>query len=192
MIFTVSPLVAATVNVFPSKLWMAPRTRLGVVCANAGSETVSMAAKANSVVRRRIQPPMKSQAKTETPVRRRMTPPDIQLRSPDSTMLPDYVAALETGWSPSTTMDLSGEHLQAIRTDPVAFVSGLQEPITGTITLKDGRIVPRIPGAMFWIWQDGFCGQINLRYQPGTLDLPPHVSGHVGYSIVPWKQRRGI
>jgi predicted acetyltransferase len=26
---------------------------------------------------------------------------------------------------------------------------------------------------------------------PGTLDLPSHLSGHIGYSVVPWKQRRG-
>jgi predicted acetyltransferase len=120
-----------------------------------------------------------------------MTQP-IQLQSPNQAMLPAYVAALEAGWSPSTTRDLTGEHLAAIRTDPAAFISNQREREGGTITLNDGRTVPRIPGPFFWISDGEFCGQINLRYQPGTLDLPPHVSGHVGYSIVPWKQRRGI
>lgn len=32
---------------------------------------------------------------------------------------------------------------------------------------------------------------INLRWQRGTCELPPHVLGHIGYSVVPWKQRRG-
>ena len=36
-----------------------------------------------------------------------------------------------------------------------------------------------------------FCGTINLRFVPGKEELPSHVSGHVGYAIVPWKQRRG-
>jgi len=26
---------------------------------------------------------------------------------------------------------------------------------------------------------------------PGTVDLPPRVPGHLGYAVVPWKQRRG-
>jgi predicted acetyltransferase len=41
------------------------------------------------------------------------------------------------------------------------------------------------------MWDGAFCGSINLRFLPGTEDLPPHVSGHVGYTVVPWKQRRG-
>lgn len=30
-----------------------------------------------------------------------------------------------------------------------------------------------------------------LRFQPGTEELPPYCLGHIGYSVVPWKQRRG-
>jgi predicted acetyltransferase len=107
-------------------------------------------------------------------------------------MLPAYVSALETGWSPSTTRDLSGEHLAAIRADPEGFLRDQQERVGGTIALKDGSKAPRIPGPLFWIWDGSFCGQINLRYQEGTLDLPAYVSGHVGYAVVPWKQRQGI
>ena len=36
-----------------------------------------------------------------------------------------------------------------------------------------------------------FCGAISFRWQPGTTDLPPYCLGHIGYSVVPWKQRRG-
>jgi len=120
-----------------------------------------------------------------------MTAP-IQLRSPDRAMLPAYVAALEAGWSPSTTRDITGEQLEAIAADAAAFLLDQQERAGGTINLGDGRTVPRIPGPMFWIWDGAFCGQINLRYQEGSLELPPHVSGHVGYAVVPWKRRRGI
>ena len=39
--------------------------------------------------------------------------------------------------------------------------------------------------------KDPFCGSISLRWKPGTTDLPPHVLGHVGYAVVPWKRRLG-
>ena len=41
------------------------------------------------------------------------------------------------------------------------------------------------------MWDGEFCGQIGLRWQPGTSTLPPYVLGHCGYAVVPWKQRRG-
>lgn len=116
----------------------------------------------------------------------------VELRRPEEALLPGYVAALETGWSPSNTRDVSGEHLAAIAADPAAFLRVLQEQQGGTIRLPDGSEVPRLPGPTFWIFDGEFCGQINLRYLEGTLDLPPHVSGHVGYGVVPWKRRRGI
>jgi predicted acetyltransferase len=37
----------------------------------------------------------------------------------------------------------------------------------------------------------GFAGSINLRWLKGTTNLPPHVLGHIGYSVVPWKRQRG-
>jgi predicted acetyltransferase len=61
----------------------------------------------------------------------------------------------------------------------------------GTVRLPDGRDVPRLPGATRWMWDGEFCGAINLRHMPGSQDLPPHVSGHVGYAVVPWKRGRG-
>jgi len=30
-----------------------------------------------------------------------------------------------------------------------------------------------------------------LRWQPGTTALPPYCLGHIGYAVVPWKQRLG-
>lgn len=41
------------------------------------------------------------------------------------------------------------------------------------------------------MWDDDFCGSIGFRWQPGSAELPPHVLGHIGYSVVPWKRRRG-
>lgn len=107
-------------------------------------------------------------------------------------MLPEYAAALELGWSPNTTRDVSCAQLAHIRSDPAGFLASFDEQSGAPITLGDGRVVPRLPGPTRWISDGAFCGSINLRYQPGTLDLPPHVSGHIGYAIVPWKRRQGI
>ncbi len=115
----------------------------------------------------------------------------IRLVEPSLDRLPDYVAALEAGWSPNTTRDVSGEQLAAIREDAGDFLRGLVEHEGRTVTLTDGSKVPRLPGRVFWIWDGAFCGSIGLRFVPGTLELPPHVSGHLGYAVVPWKQRRG-
>jgi predicted acetyltransferase len=41
------------------------------------------------------------------------------------------------------------------------------------------------------MWDGEFCGSIGFRWRPGTEELPPHVLGHVGYSVVPWKRRQG-
>jgi predicted acetyltransferase len=114
----------------------------------------------------------------------------LGLFEPSIERLPRYAAALATGWSPSTTEDVSAKQLAALSHDPHAFLRELTRR-DGTVKLTDGRAVPRLPGPVLWIWDDDFAGSINLRYQPGTHDLPDYVSGHIGYSIVPWRRRRG-
>jgi predicted acetyltransferase len=114
----------------------------------------------------------------------------VTLAEPSREFLPGYAAALEAGWSPNTTRDVSGEQLAQIRTDPERFLRDLVDS-SGTIDLGGGRIVPKLPSHIRWILDGEFCGSINFRFQRGTLDLPPYCSGHIGYSIVPWKRRRG-
>jgi predicted acetyltransferase len=41
------------------------------------------------------------------------------------------------------------------------------------------------------MWDGEFCGSIGFRWQPGTEALPPTCAGHIGYTVVPWKLRRG-
>jgi predicted acetyltransferase len=115
--------------------------------------------------------------------------PEIELLPPAPERLAAYEAALAMGWSPDTGRDVSREQLEALRRDRVDFLHALADPVR-PVTLPDGRSVPRLPFRLFWIWDGEFCGQINLRFVPGSEDLPPHVSGHVGYSVVPWKRRR--
>ena len=57
--------------------------------------------------------------------------------------------------------------------------------------MPDGTFGERLPGYHKWMWDGEFCGSIGFRWQPGTTDLPRHVLGHIGYSVVPWKRRLG-
>jgi predicted acetyltransferase len=115
----------------------------------------------------------------------------IELVEPSLQRLPGYIAALQAGWSPNTTRDVSGEQLAAIRKDAEAFIRDLARYEGGMVTLADGARAPRLPGRVLWIWDGDFCGSINFRFVPGSEDLPPYVSGHVGYAVVPWKRNRG-
>jgi predicted acetyltransferase len=118
----------------------------------------------------------------------------LRLVKPDLVMLPEYLAALERGWSPDTVRaETAREELQRIRDDPAKFVALLDDPEAkgGPVTLPDGSMAPRLPGFRRWLWDGAFCGSIGFRWQPGTPDLPPHVLGHIGYAVVPWKRGRG-
>ena len=114
----------------------------------------------------------------------------LRLVPPGLDLLPGYVAALEAGWSPDTTRDVSGEQLAVYRRDPAALIHELTRQ-DGTITRADGAVVPKLPNRVLWLDDGAFCGSINLRLQPGTDALPPGVNGHIGYAVVPWKRRRG-
>jgi len=114
----------------------------------------------------------------------------LRLAPPSLERLGEYAAVLRRGWSPSNVRDVTAEQLAAIAADPAAFVAQFSAP-GGTVTLGDGRVVPRLRGPVCWMWDGAFCGTISLRYQPGTEDLPDHVLGHIGYAVVPWKRRLG-
>jgi predicted acetyltransferase len=118
-----------------------------------------------------------------------------RLLCPSIAELPAYLAALERGWSPDTieTAKTAKLHLQKISDDPHKFVASLddREATGDPVTLPDGSIIRRIPGFVRWINDGEFSGAINFRWQLGTVELPPHVLGHIGYSIVPWKRRQG-
>ncbi|WP_225773728.1 GNAT family N-acetyltransferase [Inquilinus sp. Marseille-Q2685] len=118
----------------------------------------------------------------------------VDLIVPSLDHLPGYADALRRGWSPDTVRkEAAREQLERIARDPAGFVASLDDPEArgGPITLPDGSTVPRLPGFHRWLWDGAFCGSVNIRWQPGTAALPAHVLGHIGYSIVPWKQGRG-
>jgi predicted acetyltransferase len=118
----------------------------------------------------------------------------VSLHAPGRAVLPAYVRALEAGWSPNTTRNVAPEQLAAIAADPDAFLSGLNER-GGKIRLHDGSEVDRLPGIVRWIIAANrpdrpLVGSINLRWQEDAsgrpvTDLPSHVLGHIGYTILP-------
>jgi len=114
----------------------------------------------------------------------------LALVPPSLDHLDAYADALRQGWSPNNVRDVSAEQLAEIAADPAAFV-GQFTAAGGTVKLGDGRLVPRLPGPVRWMWDGAFCGAISLRHVPGTEDLPAHVLGHIGYAVVPWKRRLG-
>ncbi len=108
--------------------------------------------------------------------------------------LEGYIAALKAGWSPNTMrLAAAQEELARIAQD-ADEVLRLKEDRNAEgppVVLSDGSLAKRLPGYTRWLWDGEFCGMINFRWQRGTTELPPHVLGHIGYSVVPWKQRRG-
>ncbi|MDE2083037.1 MAG: GNAT family N-acetyltransferase [Burkholderiales bacterium] len=125
----------------------------------------------------------------------------MQLVRPTRAHLPGYVAALERGWSPSHSRGAAEAHeaLARIAQDTDGFLALMDDAQARgpAVTLPDGTLRPRIPGLQRWIWDDaagdpGFAGSIGLRWMKDGAPLPPHVLGHIGYAVVPWKQRRGL
>jgi predicted acetyltransferase len=113
---------------------------------------------------------------------------------PAAQYLSGYVHALQQGWSPDNLRPQAGrDELARIAQNPARFLSEQvdREAKGPPVTLPDGSTVSRLPGYSRWMWDGEFCGAIGFRWQPGTTELPPYCLGHIGYSVVPWKRRRG-
>lgn len=119
----------------------------------------------------------------------------MKIVRPAGEHLPTFIAALEKGWSPDSTRgaDAAKETLDNVLKDPPAFLARAvdREALGPPVKLPDGSLVQRLPGFTYWLWDGEFCGLINFRWQRGTAELPPHVLGHIGYGVVPWKRGKG-
>ncbi|ATQ43471.1 GNAT family N-acetyltransferase [Caulobacter mirabilis] len=119
----------------------------------------------------------------------------LELVVPTRDHLPGYVDALERGWSPDNLrlVEAARELLAEIAADADAFLARMDDPEArgGDVVQLDGSRAKRLPGLTRWLWDGDFCGSINFRWQVGTEEMPPHVLGHMGYAVVPWKRGRG-
>lgn len=119
----------------------------------------------------------------------------VALVTPDAVLLPGYLAALERHWTSDADDDPDGAArlITQIRRDPTAFLASLSNPegAGAPIVLDDGTQVARLPWLRYWISDGEYAGDMNLRWQPGTAELPPYCLGHVGYAVVPWKRGAG-
>ncbi len=119
----------------------------------------------------------------------------MQLVQPSHDHLASYTAALERGWHPDNLRPESAqEELAHIHANASAFIASMddREAKGPPVTLPDGSSANRLPGFRRWMWDGEFCGSISLRWQAGTPELPAYCLGHIGYAVVPWKQRRGL
>jgi predicted acetyltransferase len=117
----------------------------------------------------------------------------MELVWPAPPYLRSYREALMRGWSPNNLRPQArDDELAAIDKNPDAFLRELVNLEGGGagVKLPDGSVVPRLPGYRKWMWDGEFCGSIALRWS-ASGDLPPYCLGHIGYSVVPWKRRRG-
>ena len=120
----------------------------------------------------------------------------VQLLVPDLSLLPAYQRYLATGWSPDNirTQLVAQKQLEEIACDPAQFIQSLtdHEGRNPMMELPDGRKIKPLPSLTRWIWAQGFCGAIQLRWRQGSDELPVHCPGHVGYSIVPERRNQGL
>lgn len=121
---------------------------------------------------------------------------EMSLITLDVARLPAVVSALERGLHPDNTRGETGARdlIARIETDPAAFLAAQDDPEAraGDITLADGSVIKRLPGLHRWMWDGEICGVIGFRWAAaGVPKLPPHVLGHIGYAVAPWKRGRG-
>ncbi len=121
----------------------------------------------------------------------------MELVRPTLFMLDEYRAALEAGFSPSNVDPevVRFDHLARVDSDPAGLLAELHDPEARgpAFAHADGTVHARLPGYTRWMWHDhAFAGAINLRWQPGTSELPPGVPGHVGYVVAEPFRGRGF
>lgn len=119
--------------------------------------------------------------------------PLIHLVKPQLGLLPCVVTALgRMAHSDDERASVARDEVKRISCDAAGYIDMLDSRGGGPpVPLPDGSEVPRLPGYRLWIWDGDYAGNISLRWQRGTVDLPPTCLGHIGYDVVPWKRRRG-
>lgn len=115
----------------------------------------------------------------------------VELIRPTREHLPSLLSALDRGWVPA---DAPAQRVrERALSDPAALLAEAEdrEGRLPPIQLPDRTLAARLPSITRWIWDGEFAGRISLRWQRGTVELPPTCLGHIGYVVVPWKRRQG-
>jgi predicted acetyltransferase len=105
--------------------------------------------------------------------------------------LAGYEDALARGWSPDPRRVGDAAYvaaeLEALRKDPAGTLDRI---LTDPAPAKSASPTALVNHA-FWISDGEFAGKADLRYIPATGAVPDDIPGHVGFSVVPWKEGRG-
>lgn len=113
------------------------------------------------------------------------------LVTPTLEALGGYEDALARGWSPDPRRMGDAAYiaaeLAAVRNDRAAYLDKiLNQPAPAR-----GASPTALVNHTFWISDGEFGGKADLRYIPATGAVPDSIPGHIGFSVVPWKQGRG-
>jgi predicted acetyltransferase len=112
-----------------------------------------------------------------------------RLVAPDLAYMVSYVAALEEGYAPDKLRPETPESIAAIAADPAGYIARLRRP-PPTVTLPDGRQVPRIPETPFWyVDGDTFLGLTSVRHW--LTENLERWGGHIGYVVRPSARGQG-
>ena len=111
---------------------------------------------------------------------------EFHLRQPCLPSLKRYEAALKRGWSPNTYEDMSRKTLLELRRDRQSFLDNM---VGENLPYQSqGFPISHIYMQTWLMWDNDFVGRIVLRTFGTERGVVPGVSGHVGYSVVPWAQ----
>lgn len=105
--------------------------------------------------------------------------------------LAGYEDALARGWSPDPRRMDDAAYIAAELADLRQDRARYLDKILGHAAPGQPADPHALINHAFWIWDGEFAGKADLRYVPATGAVPDSVPGHVGYSVVPWKQGRG-
>ena len=118
----------------------------------------------------------------------------MELVRPTADHLPSFLDALRRDWDWTRDSGRTAQQeVDRVMADPERFLALMDDRAAagGPVEIAPEVFVPRLPSLTRWMWDGEFAGQISLRWQDGTPELPPTCLGHIGYGVVPWKRRRG-
>ena len=124
----------------------------------------------------------------------------MQLLKPGPQHIKSYLSALARGWHDlptGSTAENVKSKIREIQDHTSEFLDLFDDHAARALPylLPDKSVAYAIPSIRRWIWDETrleYCGTVSLRWQKGSTELPPHLMGHIGYSVPPWMQDKGF